>query len=69
MREGQIRKENRKGQCGALMQHRGQPAVTHTVARQQNSGPRGPLQSPGGQRLQSFSPDTLQNHQQTSQAK
>lgn len=40
---GQTRKEKRKGQCGALMKHRGQPAFTHIIARQQNSGPGGPL--------------------------
>lgn len=53
------KKKNREGQCGALMRHIGQPAVTHTVARRQNSGHRGPLQSPGGQRLESFSRDIL----------
>lgn len=53
--EGRTDKRRIKGQRGALMRHRGQPAVTHIAARQQNSGPEGPLQSPGGQRLHLFS--------------
>lgn len=43
--------EGRKGKKRSTWCSKGQPAVTHNVARQQNSGPQGPQQSPGGQRV------------------
>lgn len=61
MREGQIRREGRKGQCGALMRQRTTSCHSHCGKTTKKGGPQGPQRSPGGQRLWSFSGDTLES--------